>query len=91
MSTKRAPKGETSRDKFLRLAQARTDAALKKISLVGNLAGSGYQSELSEAKQIIEALTEAVEQVARKFNKSKGGRKGSSFSFGEKKRLTAVA
>jgi hypothetical protein len=79
--TARAPKSETARDKFLRLAPARTDAALKKVSLLGNLGGPGYQSEPSETKQIIDALTEAVEEVAHKLNKSKGAKKGGGFNF----------
>jgi hypothetical protein len=73
------PKKETGREKFLRLAPARMETALKKISLVGNLAGPGYQHEQYEATQIIKALTEAVDDVARKFHKAKSGKKGFVF------------
>jgi hypothetical protein len=69
------PKKETARGKFLRLAPARMETALKKISLVGNLAGPGYQHEPYEAVQIIKALTAAVDDVERKFNKAKSGKR----------------
>jgi hypothetical protein len=72
-------KKETGREKFLRLAPVRMETALKKISLVGNLAGPGYQHESYEATQIIKALTEAVDDVAHKFNKAKSGKKGFVF------------
>jgi hypothetical protein len=76
-------KTETPRDKFLRLAPPRMEVALKKISLLGNLAGSGYQYAPGEAKEIIDALTREVQEVAAKFaRKDKSqGRGGKSFSF----------
>jgi hypothetical protein len=75
-----ASKSETGRQRFLRLAQARMDTALKKISLIGNLAGPSYEYEPDEAKQMIQALTEAVDDVAEKFNRKKTGKSG-GFSF----------
>ena len=72
-------KSETPREKFLRLAPPRMEVALKKISLVGNLAGSGYQYDPSEAKDIVEALDHAVQEVSNKFNKGKRGGKGFAF------------
>lgn len=74
------PSKETRRDKFLRLAPARMETALKKISLIGNLAGPGYQHESYEAAQMIAALYEAVEDVAHKFNKVKAGKRGFVFT-----------
>jgi hypothetical protein len=70
---------ETPHAKFQRLAPPRVEAALKKISLIGNLAGSGYAYEPAEAKQISDALMEAVEDVVSKFSRSKSGRKGFAF------------
>jgi hypothetical protein len=70
--------GETSHDKFRRLAPPRVESALKKIGLVGNLAGSGYHHEPNEGKEVVQALTEAVEEVAQKF---KGGKGKRGFSF----------
>lgn len=75
----KATSAETPRDKFLRLAQARMETALKKISLIGNLAGSGYQHEPGEAKKMIDALTGAVEEVAEKFQRTKKGQRGFTF------------
>jgi hypothetical protein len=81
----RAQENETARDKFQRLAPPRVSTAVKKISLIGNLASPGYEYEPEEAKQIVEALTEAVDEVARKFDRrSKSGGKG-SFSFQRKR------
>jgi hypothetical protein len=78
-SKSKSKKAETAREKFLRLAPARMEAALKKISLLGNLAGAGYQHESAEAKKMIDALIAAVDEVADKFNKIKKGKRGFSF------------
>jgi hypothetical protein len=75
-----APAKENARDRFMRLAPPRTEAALKKISLLGNLAGSGYECQPAEAKQIVDALFEAVGEVKAKFDHRAGGRKR-GFSF----------
>lgn len=71
---------ETPRDKFLRLAPARMEAALKKISLVGNLGGAGYDYQPGEVKQMLEALKAAVEEVETKFGNKRSGKRG-GFSF----------
>jgi hypothetical protein len=78
--SKKPLKAETSRDKFLRLGPNRMETALKKISLIGNLAGHGYEYETGEVKQMLAALKEAVEEVEAKFNNKKSGRRG-GFSF----------
>jgi hypothetical protein len=80
--TKRKSKGgaETARDKFLRLAPARMEAALKKISLVGNLGGAGYDYQPGEVKQMLEALKAAVDEVETKFGNKRSGKRG-GFSF----------
>lgn len=77
----KAEKGETAREKFLRLAPARAEAALKKISLLGNLAGHGYDYQPAEGKQIVGALQDAVNDVERKFSKAKSSKKGQGFTF----------
>lgn len=71
---------ETAREKFTRLAPARMEAALKKISLVGNLGGSGYEYQPGEVKQMIEALTTAVQEAESKFGNKRTGKRG-GFSF----------
>jgi len=71
---------ETPRDKFLRLAQPRVDAVLKKLKHIGNLSGKTYEFDAAEAKQIIEALESGVAQVSAQFNaRLKGSR--SVFTF----------
>lgn len=77
---KKSKGGETARDKFLRLAPARMEAALKKISLVGNLGGPGYDYQPAEVKQMLEALQTAVEEVETKFGNKRSGKRG-GFSF----------
>ena len=71
---------ESPRARFLRLGPKRVDVALKKISLIGNLSGSGYAYEDGEARKMISALNKAVEEVASKFSR-KSSAKGGGFSF----------
>jgi hypothetical protein len=71
---------ETPRERFQRLAPARTTAALKRIQLLSNLASSSYEFTPSEASQIIEALFDAVHDLKRKFEKKTGKRSG-GFTF----------
>jgi hypothetical protein len=80
--SKKKSKGgaENARDKFLRLAPARMETALKKISLIGNLGGSGYDYQPNEAKQMLDALKDAVEDAATKFGNKRTGKRG-GFSF----------
>jgi hypothetical protein len=75
-----AAANETPRDRFLRLAPPRTEAALKRITLLSNLARSGYEYTHTEGEQIIEALFDAVHDLKRKFEKSKSGKK-EGFAF----------
>jgi hypothetical protein len=72
---------ESPRDKFLRLAPARTEAAIKRIKLLGNLASSAYEFKPTESEQIIEALFDAVHDLKRRFEKTK---KKSGFTFKKK-------
>ena len=73
---------ESARAKFERLAPTRMNTALKKISLVGNLAGSGYEYDPAQAKKMLGALTDAVEDVRRKFTAQRAGQKsGGGFAF----------
>jgi CHASE1-domain containing sensor protein len=72
---------ESPRDRFLRLAPARTTAALKRIELLSNLASSNYDFTQSESAQIIEALFDAVHNLKRKFEKKTSDKKSSGFTF----------
>jgi hypothetical protein len=72
---------ETPRDRFLRLAPARTEKVLHGIKLLGNLTGHGYEYTPEEAQQIMDALFDAVHDLKRRFEKKKAKK---SFSFQDK-------
>ena len=67
-----AVQGETKEQRFQRLATKRTQAALQKIRLLGNLTGSSYAYTPEQAAKVIGALREAVGTVEAKFNKVRG-------------------
>lgn len=69
-----APQGETKEQRFQRLATKRTQAALQKIRLLGNLTSSSYSYTPDQAAKIIGALRAAVETVEAKFNRVRGTR-----------------
>jgi hypothetical protein len=81
MAKARAATNESPRERFLRLAPPRVDAALKKIGLIGNLSRNGYEYELAEVKQMINALEDAVEDVKQKFSRKKETNKKAGFAF----------
>lgn len=60
-------KDQTPLEKFCRLAEQRTGQALKYINLVGNLAGTGYESTPELRTQIIEAMQAAVDRAKDRF------------------------
>ena len=64
--------GETKEQRFQRLATKRTQAALQKIRLLGNLTTSSYAYTPDQAAKIIGALRAAVGTVEAKFNKIRG-------------------
>lgn len=66
------------REKFIRLAEGRTQLALDAIRKLGNLSnGRAYDYEPSDIKKIFKAIREATAEVERKF--------GSSSNEGENK------
>ena len=67
-----AVQGETKEQRFQRLATKRTQAALQKIRLLGNLTSSSYSYTPEEASKIIGALRAAVDAVEAKFNRVRG-------------------
>ena len=69
-----AGQGETKEQRFQRLATKRTQAALQKVRLLGNLTGSSYAYTPEQAAQIIGALRAAVDTVEAKFNRVRGTR-----------------
>ena len=62
---------ETREARFARLATRRTQVALQKISLIGNLASPSYRYTGEQVQKIVAALRDAVDDVERKFGKQK--------------------
>jgi ABC-type Fe3+-hydroxamate transport system substrate-binding protein len=61
------------RDKFRDLAVARVNRALQDLRLVGNLANKkSYEWDEAQAKKIIRALEQGVEQVKQRYSQSTG-------------------
>ena len=62
---------ETPEQRFARLAQARVQIAIKRISLIGNLGGPNYKSTPEQRDKIKAALQEAVNRAVMQMNKEK--------------------
>lgn len=58
---KPVPENETREDKLIRLAEARVNAACKRIKLIGNLAA--YKPTAAQTEQIMQALGMACANV----------------------------
>lgn len=76
------PVVETKEAKFTRLASKRTQAALIKIRLLGNLTGSGYHYTEEQANKVLGSLRQAVDELEGKFRKVRGQKMGDQpFAF----------
>jgi len=74
--------GETKEQRFQRLATKRTQAALQKVRLLGNLTSSSYAYTPEQAAKVIGALRAAVDAVEARFNRVRGARAvEASFTF----------
>lgn len=63
------------RERFVSLAEARTDKALNAIRLLGNLSNrSNYEYTDSDVAQIVRALDAEVRAMKAKFADASGGR-----------------
>lgn len=62
-----APVNETNAQKFKRLGDKRTIAALEKIRLIGNLAGSGYDYTPEQVDKIENVLMETISSTINRF------------------------
>jgi len=60
---------ESKADRFKRLAEPRVGNAVKKIKIIGNLAGSNYEFTPEQVASILTALKSSVEEVEAKFQK----------------------
>ena len=63
------------REKFVRLAEGRTQVALDAIRKLGNLSNRrAYEYDDEDIKKITKALREATNEIERKFDSSAGDR-----------------
>jgi uncharacterized protein YceH (UPF0502 family) len=66
------------RERFVALAEARTDKALNAIRLLGNLSNrSNYDYTDSDVSQIIRALEAELRNLKQRFGDASGGRDSS--------------
>lgn len=62
------------REKFVRLAEGRTQSALEAIRKIGNLSNRrAYDYSDADIKKIVKTLREATNDIERKFGSSCGG------------------
>ena len=74
LSNQEAVQVETKEQRFQRLATKRTQAALQKVRLLGNLTSSSYSYTPEQAAKIIGALRAAVGAVEAKLNRVRNTR-----------------
>ncbi len=72
---------ETKRDKFVRLAEARTNKIIDTLQLLGNLSNTGaYEYSKKDVDQMFKAIEETLADTRSKFNKTETkGKKHFSF------------
>lgn len=74
-------KKESRKEKFVRLAEKRTQRAIDAVRLLGNLSNrSNYEFSDSDVKKIFRALDDELKLAREKFHQ-KGGRKNSGFTL----------
>ena len=62
---------ETKREKFVRLAEARTNRIIDTLQLLGNLSNtSAYEYSKKDIDQMFKAIEEALGDTRNKFNKA---------------------
>lgn len=72
---------ETKRDKFVRLAESRTNKIITMIQLLGNCSNSSaYEYSQKDVEKIFNAIENEMREAKKKFNKV-DNRKGSWFTL----------
>lgn len=80
------PIEESKHDKFVRLAEARTNKIIDMLQLLGNCANSSvYEYTQEEVEEIFQALDQEVREAKRKFTKAEP-EKATRFSLSKHKR-----
>lgn len=66
------------RDKFVKLAEARTNNAIKQIKLIGNLSNRGnYSFDEKDVDKIFRALQHEIKAMKDRFSNSSNGSRNS--------------
>lgn len=60
---------ETKEERFIRIAEPRVSRACKAVSLLGNLAGSGYEYTEEQVDVMFGAVQEALDTARAQFKK----------------------
>lgn len=60
---------ETKEERFIRIAEPRVSRACKAVSLLGNLAGSGYEYTEEQVSSMFGAVQEALDTARAAFVK----------------------
>lgn len=60
---------ETKEERFVRIAEPRFSRACKAVSLLGNLAGSGYEYTEEQVDAMFGAVQEALDTARAQFKK----------------------
>lgn len=72
---------ETKKEKFVRLAENRTNEAIKKIRLIGNLSNrNNYEYDTSQVNKIIDTLEDEIRDLKQKY-KNESDKKQKPFKF----------
>lgn len=72
---------ETKREKFVRLAEARTNRVIDTLKLIENLSNKGsYDYSKKDADQMFKAIEEALNEAKKKFDSAESKEK-KRFSF----------
>lgn len=72
---------ETKREKFIRIAEARTNKIIDMIQLLGNCSSSDYDYTRQDVEKIFSAIESEVRETKKKFNRSEP-RKNARFTLG---------
>ena len=75
--------GETKRDRFLRLGEARTNKILHGLDQIGNLSAASYEYGAAEVERIIAALRARVDEVERRLRRRKPEKVEFAFARGK--------
>ena len=71
MKLRKMSRNSSKREKFVRLAEGRTQSALNSIRKIGNLSNRrAYDYDDADVKKIVRALREAIGDLERKFSTS---------------------